>query len=51
MCAILEALFGQLYLVSIVAVLVANMGQRGSSAPRRRRPRSGVREPTIEGTP
>ena len=29
MCAILEALFGQLYLVSIVAVLVANMG-RGS---------------------
>jgi hypothetical protein len=27
MCAILEALFGQLYLVSIVAVLVANMGR------------------------
>jgi len=29
MCAILEALFGQLYLVSIVAVLVANMGRGG----------------------
>jgi Ion channel len=29
MLAILEALFGQLYLVSIVAVLVANMGRGG----------------------
>ena len=31
MCAILEALFGQLYLVSVVAMLVANIGH----APRR----------------
>jgi hypothetical protein len=45
MTAILEALFGQLYLVSIVAVLVANMG-------RARRPReSGAAAPTTEGTP
>ena len=35
MCSILEALFGQLYLVSVVALLVANMG-------RSRRPRSGA---------
>jgi hypothetical protein len=35
MCSILEALFGQLYLVSVVALLVANMG-------RSRRPRSEV---------
>ena len=27
MCSILEALFGQLYLVSVVALLVANMGR------------------------
>jgi Ion channel len=45
MTAILEALFGQLYLVSIVALLVANMG-------RARRPReTGAGESTIEGTP
>jgi hypothetical protein len=45
MTAILEALFGQLYLVSIVALLVANMG-------RTRRPReSDSTAPTIEGTP
>jgi hypothetical protein len=44
MTAILEALFGQLYLVSIVALLVANMG-------RARRPReAGATAPTIEGT-
>jgi hypothetical protein len=33
MCSILEALFGQLYLVSVVALLVSNMGH-----PRRNRP-------------
>jgi hypothetical protein len=45
MTAILEALFGQLYLVSIVALLVANMG-------RARRPReAGASAPTTEGTP
>jgi len=45
MTAILEALFGQLYLVSIVALLVANMG-------RTRRPRGPeVTAPPIEGTP
>ena len=27
MCSILEALFGQLYLVSVVALLVANIGR------------------------
>jgi len=27
LCSILEALFGQLYLVSVVALLVANIGQ------------------------
>jgi hypothetical protein len=46
MTAILEALFGQLYLVSIVALLVANMGRS------RPRPESGVAAPPpIEGTP
>ena len=45
MTAILEALFGQLYLVSIVALLVANMG-------RARRPRElASPTPEIEGTP
>ncbi len=45
MTAVLEALFGQLYLVSIVALLVANMG-------RTRRPReAGSTAPPIEGTP
>jgi hypothetical protein len=44
MAAILEALFGQLYLVSIVALLVANMG-------RARRPRqAGAGAPPTEGT-
>jgi hypothetical protein len=43
MTAILEALFGQLYLVSIVALLVANMG-------RERRPRE-ASSPSTEGTP
>jgi uncharacterized membrane protein len=50
MCAVLEALFGQLYLVSIVALLVANMGRgrlpRGSGAAAQP-----LSEPTIEGTP
>jgi len=50
MTAILEALFGQLYLVSIVAVLVANMGRTrvihaGGAVP------DPVGEPTIQGTP
>jgi hypothetical protein len=45
MMAILEALFGQLYLVSIVALLVANMG-------RARRPREAeIGTPPTEGTP
>jgi hypothetical protein len=45
MSAILEALFGQLYLVSIVALLVANMG-------RARRPREAeTGPPPTEGTP
>jgi hypothetical protein len=45
MTAILEALFGQLYLVSIVALLVANMG-------RARRPREPASPaPETEGTP
>jgi hypothetical protein len=45
MTAILEALYGQLYLVSIVALLVANMG--------RARPRvdPGAPASTTEGTP
>ena len=46
MAAILEALFGQLYLVSIVALLVANMG-------RTRRPRDGsgaLAGTTMEGS-
>lgn len=51
MCAILEALFGQLYLVSIVAVLVANMGQarlfRGGGVDTT----TVTPAPTIEGTP
>jgi len=45
MTAILEALYGQLYLVSIVALLVANMGRP------RPRPEPGTGAPTIEGTP
>jgi voltage-gated potassium channel len=34
MTAVLEALFGQLYLVTIVAVIVSNVGARGAMAPR-----------------
>jgi hypothetical protein len=45
MTAILEALFGQLYLVSIVALLVANMGRT------RLRREAGAAAPTTEGTP
>jgi hypothetical protein len=45
MTAILEALYGQLYLVSIVALLVANMGRV------RPRPEAGAAAPTTEGTP
>jgi hypothetical protein len=45
MSAILEALFGQLYLVSIVALLVANMGRA------RPRPEPGAGAPPIEGSP
>jgi hypothetical protein len=45
MTAILEALFGQLYLVSIVALLVANMGRTRS------RPEAGAAAPETEGTP
>jgi len=51
MFAILEALFGQLYLVSVVAVLVANMGR----APLRRsaglEPTAATPAPTTEGSP
>ena len=47
MTAILEALFGQLYLVSIVALLVANMGR----APLLRRAGVDTSAPTIEGPP
>ena len=36
MCAILEALFGQLYLVSVVALLVANIGRAPRRASRER---------------
>ena len=32
-CAVLEALVGQLYLVTIVAVLVSRLGPRGASSP------------------
>jgi len=46
MSAILEALYGQLYLVSIVALLVANMGR---ARPPGRRGRD-LAESTIEGT-
>jgi uncharacterized membrane protein len=53
MCAILEALFGQLYLVSIVALLVANMGRARTRPAREAGAASaaGTPAPTIEGTP
>ena len=46
MTAILEALFGQLYLVSIVALLVANMGR----ARRPREPGDAMAGTTMEGS-
>src|SRR5262249_58580232 len=52
MTAILEALFGQLYLVSIVALLVANMG-RARTRPGREPGAASVAggsAPTIEGS-
>jgi ion channel len=52
MSAILEALFGQLYLVSIVALLVANMGRTRTRPTRETGAVSaaGTPAPTIEGT-